>query len=232
MKKCSKCKEEKEDSLFGKDARLKSGLRSACKACYTLTKVAWRANNQERYKENTKKYYQINKQYYINLANIQYKNFTPEQKAKKNGYCKKYYNEKSEEINLKLRMKRRNSSEEEKQIVSEKARIYYEKNKDKIIKRSYENFKNQTPEQKKIRCDITKKWRENNRHKARAWSTVQNAILRGDLEKPNFCQSCGVCNVRIHAHHEDYSLPLDITWLCHMCHMDLHAKKNKIKKET
>lgn len=226
MKICSKCKEEKEDSLFGKDSRLKSGLRAQCKCCHKKTSDTWRANNKERCNENRKKYYEVNKKYLNQKAKIRFNNCTLDKKTKKNEYTNKYYHERSEKINLERKIKRKNRTEEQKQEDSEKARIYYQKNKNIIIKRSYENFKNQTAEQKKVKAAITKKWRQNNREKARAWSIVGNAILRGDLQKPNFCSLCGVCNVRIHAHHEDYSLPLSVTWLCHICHKELHTKKN------
>jgi len=39
------------------------------------------------------------------------------------------------------------------------------------------------------------------------------------------CVECG--NPNSDAHHEDYTKPLDVVWLCRLHHMQLHAEKNK-----
>ncbi len=51
--------------------------------------------------------------------------------------------------------------------------------------------------------------------KFRARDTVKRAVKSGRLI-PKPCQSCG--EVKSHAHHSDYSKPLDVEWLCHPCH--------------
>lgn len=57
--------------------------------------------------------------------------------------------------------------------------------------------------------------------KARTVGMVQNALKRGHLVK----QPCEVCGVeKVDAHHEDYSKPLDVRWLCRKHHMELHRK--------
>lgn len=53
------------------------------------------------------------------------------------------------------------------------------------------------------------------RHLARA--AVIRAIKRGSLVRPKRCSSCRQTG-RIEAHHDDYSRPLDIKWLCPVCH--------------
>lgn len=55
----------------------------------------------------------------------------------------------------------------------------------------------------------------------RAHWAVHNAVVRGLLERPDDCEKCGyVGRVTrdIHAHHDDYSKPLDVRWLCSSCH--------------
>lgn len=37
------------------------------------------------------------------------------------------------------------------------------------------------------------------------------------------CQKCHSVE-KIHAHHSDYSKPLDVTWLCQTCHSELHRQ--------
>ena len=50
-----------------------------------------------------------------------------------------------------------------------------------------------------------------------AWATIQTAIRRGDLKRPDTCEVCGRQGA-IDAHHPDYTEPLDIRWLCRICH--------------
>lgn len=227
MKICSKCKEEKEESLFGKDSRLKSGLRASCKVCHRKASDAWMKNNLERCIENRKKYAIKNREKICEKAKKYHKSMTLEMKAKKNEYVKKYHEENKAELREKKRIAWLNRSDEQKKIDLEKYQIYYENNKDKVKKRVYEYYKSKSQERRKNDTLRTKKWREQNREKANAWSAVGNALIRGDLVKPTCCETCGVCNMRIHAHHEDYSQPLQVQWLCHECHMNLHAKKRK-----
>jgi len=45
------------------------------------------------------------------------------------------------------------------------------------------------------------------------------AIKKGDLiRKP--CEKCG--NKKVQAHHDDYSKPMDVRWLCVKCHNEHH----------
>ena len=81
-----------------------------------------------------------------------------------------------------------------------------------------------TPEGIKSASKSKVKWRARNAAKAVAHSAVNNAIRDGRLSKPHSCESCGKSGCRIEGHHEDYSRPLDVRWLCSECHRDLHAK--------
>ena len=49
--------------------------------------------------------------------------------------------------------------------------------------------------------------------------SVRNALLRGDLVK-GVCEVCSA--TRVDAHHDDYSRPLDVRWLCRAHHMEVH----------
>ncbi len=35
--------------------------------------------------------------------------------------------------------------------------------------------------------------------------------------------SCRATNAKVHAHHHDYSKPLDVEWLCKDCHWQQHG---------
>jgi hypothetical protein len=67
-------------------------------------------------------------------------------------------------------------------------------------------------------------WRKSNRHKSKAHYAVAKALKSGLLKKPENCEQCGGRTSRLHAHHSDYSKPLEVLWLCVSCHAKLHGK--------
>lgn len=52
----------------------------------------------------------------------------------------------------------------------------------------------------------------------RAWSS---ALRSGRVERPDICEVCGIV-ARVHGHHEDYTKPLEVRWLCPKCHKAEH----------
>lgn len=64
------------------------------------------------------------------------------------------------------------------------------------------------------------------RRKAR--EAAGNAIRDGRL-KVCPCERCGYA-VGVHAHHEDYSKPLEVTWLCRPCHGARHREINEERR--
>lgn len=55
------------------------------------------------------------------------------------------------------------------------------------------------------------------RDSARSYAGVY--LRRGKLIKQP-CERCGDPDSQMH--HDDYSLPLDVRWLCRPCHLKLH----------
>lgn len=80
---------------------------------------------------------------------------------------------------------------------------YYQKNKEIILKRS-------------------RIWGKDNKEKMSAHKKVANALLRGTLIRPTTCENCD--EIEIDAHHDDYTKPLEVKWLCRSCHMKKHNK--------
>jgi hypothetical protein len=50
-----------------------------------------------------------------------------------------------------------------------------------------------------------------------------NAVRDGLVKKPPECEVCAVCDDSLHGHHEDYSKPLEVIWVCTACHAFIHA---------
>lgn len=72
--------------------------------------------------------------------------------------------------------------------------------------------------------EVNREYRRNHRIEWNAKARVRYAVLTGKLIRPNECSECGyICTPQ--AHHEDYSKPLDVIWLCASCHKRLHVER-------
>jgi hypothetical protein len=77
---------------------------------------------------------------------------------------------------------------------------------------------------------------------SRVHNIVRKAIRENKLHRPDRCELCGFSPIdeyrgdlseegakdwllakHINGHHDDYSRPLDIKWLCKSCHKKLHT---------
>jgi len=81
----------------------------------------------------------------------------------------------------------------------------------------------QTEKGKEAHRKATKKWADNNLEKRAAHSLLWAAIKRGDISKEP-CEVCGSTK-NVQAHHDDYTCPLDVNWLCPKHHRK--ADKNR-----
>ena len=59
------------------------------------------------------------------------------------------------------------------------------------------------------------------RQKYLAWKKVENALKAGKLNRKQ-CERCG--DPKSQAHHDDYSKPLEVTWLCAKDHKARHRE--------
>jgi hypothetical protein len=78
-----------------------------------------------------------------------------------------------------------------------------------------------TPERKAASRIISDNWRKQHPDAYRAQTAVGNALRDKKLVKMP-CEICGTTK-DVHAHHKDYSKPLDVTWLCALHHHRLHS---------
>lgn len=66
-----------------------------------------------------------------------------------------------------------------------------------------------------------KAYRLRNPQKNWCRAKTNNAIISGKIKRQP-CEICG--NQKSQAHHDDYSKPFHIRWLCRNCHRQLHQK--------
>ncbi len=59
--------------------------------------------------------------------------------------------------------------------------------------------------------------------KEKARRLVHLAIKSGKLIKPDNCEECEGRTSRLEGHHEDYTQPLKVKWLCVGCHRSVHG---------
>lgn len=57
-----------------------------------------------------------------------------------------------------------------------------------------------------------------NRERQRCYAVLKGELRRGNVVKPSTCARCGGTGERIEAHHKDHAKPLDVEWLCSVCH--------------
>lgn len=71
------------------------------------------------------------------------------------------------------------------------------------------------------RTEISRAWRKRNAEKYKAHIIVNNALRDGVITRPEQCENCKGTD-RLHAHHMDYDKPLEVIWLCPICHKEKH----------
>lgn len=69
--------------------------------------------------------------------------------------------------------------------------------------------------------------------KARARKAVKDAVRRGQLIKPSACEVCGklLPKHQLQGHHDDYTKPLSVIWLCASCHGVEHMSESALRAE-
>ena len=92
-------------------------------------------------------------------------------------------------------------------------------NKSDRAKKSHDYHK--TEKGKSVRFLATRNYRSANPARYKANTAVGNAVRDGRLKRPDFCEKCGIA-CKPSGHHDDYSKPLNVRWLCLDCHKEFH----------
>lgn len=104
--------------------------------------------------------------------------------------------------------------------VRELSRRHRERNPE-VAREEKRRWARNNPEKRR---QLRNEWRAANREKSRAHSAVARALKGGTLKKSSTCEDCGTSG-RIEAHHDDYSRPLDVRWLCARCHRSADRRR-------
>jgi hypothetical protein len=126
-------------------------------------------------------------------------------------------------------------------------RAYYAENREKMKKtgrmryrRDIDKKREQSRHYATTHKNIRKKWAEDNKDKMRkscekyrnqnkikthAHYLANYAIATGRLVRGR-CEVCG--NNKVEAHHDNYLNALEVRWLCHIHHCELHKEKRGI----
>lgn len=102
----------------------------------------------------------------------------------------------------------------------ERARAHYWRNRDKVCETARASRKRRAEDVRAY--DRERGYRPSETVKTRARMAVKTAIDNGTLTR----HPCEVCGERVtDAHHDDYSRPLDVRWLCRVHHGIEHRRE-------
>ena len=137
-----------------------------------------------------------------------------EKKIKRAAYMKEYRQKNKVRINAKNKEWRDRNKEKSNSY----SRKWYTQNP----VQSHTRTKRWRQKNLELARSYTRDWERKNPEKRRAHFLVLTAVRNGTLERPTSCSCCGTAESVIQGHHEDYSKPLDVIWLCRKCHKQKH----------
>jgi len=193
MKECRCCKVTKNSDFFYKNLINLDGLYSYCKEC-TLRKNKVKTEEQKNSQREKNNQYRCDRRSLLTEKSKQYYHKNREKCLET---VKKYRERNKKNISIK----------ESKKRLSDPNR--FEKNN----LRHYEWAKKN---REKIN-EYQRNWYQRNKEKRRAHVLLNRAIKLGKMMRPDFCSEC-LEKCKPDGHHVDYSLPLNVVWICRKCH--------------
>lgn len=190
---CRSCKIEKESSNFYQRKINSDGLYSYCKECAKKQNKEICDRNKEVYKKKHYEYREKNRE----ILNEKSKKYYYKNREKVLKKSKEYRHKNKKNISMKESLKR----------ISDIDR--FEKNR----KRHYEWSVNNRERLNQWQRD----WYQKNKEKRRAHVVLHRAIKKGIIVRSSVCEKCNE-QCKADGHHENYSKPLQVVWLCRKCH--------------
>lgn len=230
LKRCSKCKEYKDKTSFGKKKKSPDGLDYWCKACNSLYATKKYKENAEEIKSNRRVYYQENKEQELDYA----REYRETHREETREYARKRRQEYPEEVKVinrasykrhaeKWRERAKTYREENPEKVADSKRRCYIKHRDKNLEYA-KKYREENPEYQRIyrstRVGYWRKWQESHPDQRRA--CLHNYRVRKlnavgtyteeDIKyvreaQKGCCFYCGVLLDAINYHH-DHMTPL------------------------
>lgn len=103
-----------------------------------------------------------------------------------------------------------------KECTKSDVKVCYQSNR--TARSLYEQKRNSEPGRRAAKRACERNYRLNNPEKTKARQRLNNAVRDGKICRWP-CEVCG--HHKTQAHHHDYSLPLDVRWLCFKCHREI-----------
>jgi hypothetical protein len=198
MKKCGKCKIEKNEIDFGKDKQRNDGLNVYCKECI-------RQRNREYKEKNPEKilfWSSQNRKRHRDEIIEWHRTYYAENKDKILRRERESYLKRKDEIAIRRAKERRQPE-------------FKEKNRQRLA-----IWRKKNPE--KARQSV-RNWQIKHRERHAAHQAVHRAIEMGMLIRSPTCEKCGkIC--KTDGHHTDYNKRLEVVWLCRQCHQKIIRK--------
>lgn len=193
MKECRWCKVVKLEDQFPKRSSNLDGLYSWCKQCCSEKQKNRPKKSKEKQRIQNLEYKEKNKESLLKKANeYYYKNRDSQLKKRK-----EYRNKNKKKISIREALKR----------ISDEDR--FEKNRQRHQEWSKVNRERLN--------EYQRKWYQRNKEKRKAHVILHRAINSGKIIRPKNCSQCSK-ECKVDGHHEDYSKPLEVIWICRACH--------------
>lgn len=121
------------------------------------------------------------------------------------------------------------NKEKIKEYMEEYSKKYYEENKERLtpIRKKWADENPEKNREYALKYYHTYKPKSISNDKTRARSKTQKLVAKGIIEKKDNCEECNHDGSRfkIVKHHEDYSKPEQVIFLCTKCHGKRHSKR-------
>lgn len=100
---------------------------------------------------------------------------------------------------------------------------YAKKEESKTLHKKWFSSYRLTEKAKKSLVKKVRLWENKNPIKKRAIYLIRQAIKNGNIKRQLECSVCGSSKL-VSGHHDDYSKPLVVRWLCYLCHKKWHKE--------